>query len=239
MRRAPDAPERIEEGEPPGEPAAKADRTQPRPPRITKSHLALLGTVAIGAGMLWAGLRRDNQSGRMTGQTVMGQATITGLPNVRSVRSVAATRAADLRGANQRIEALLDSTRRGDVTGYLSAFGGSLRARLDQQVAERGREAFAAGLRRSARAAKSYAVFSAEADDLSSDGASIVVETIFADRNQRQTYRLKQKGAGWLITGVATVRDQIPRHAVGSRAGFREPEGPPVPAFFDEERGKP
>src|SRR4051812_2744670 len=64
--------------------------------------------------------------------------------------------------AEARIHALLESGGNGDVAAYLAAFDGPIRARLEREIGERGREAFAADLQAAAQARKSHAVFSAE-----------------------------------------------------------------------------
>jgi len=130
-------------------------------------------------------------------------------------------------GAN-RIEALLASARQGDVATYLSAFGGPLRARLEREAGEYGWGAFALGLRRAGLARKSHAIFAPEPDGDREDAVQITVESTFADRLERQTFRLERGGAGWLVTEVDTARERVPTNALGSPATFQEPEGIPV-----------
>jgi hypothetical protein len=95
-------------------------------------------------------------------------------------------------------------------------------------VDERGRETFAADLRRAARSRKSHAVFSVEPEG---DGAArITVETVYPDRNERQTYHLalQSQGGGWLVNDIETVRSQVPKAKFGTPASYQEPEGVPV-----------
>jgi hypothetical protein len=186
--------------------------------------LAGLITVVIGAATLWAGLRRDNRSGRVTGELEHPPS-----PHAGVARSEAAVRPPGIAGATERIEALLECARRGDVAGYLNSFGGTVRARLEQQVAERGLEVFAAELRRFGELKKSHAVFAPEPDGADSETVRVGVETTFADRIERQTYCLKLCDAGWFVTEVERARDQVPENPVGSPATFHEPEGVPVP----------
>jgi hypothetical protein len=56
-----------------------------------------------------------------------------------------------------------------------------------------------------------------------------VVESVYPDRNERQTYRLERAGGGWLVAEVETVRAHRPAVKFGAPASFREPEGVPVP----------
>jgi hypothetical protein len=132
-------------------------------------------------------------------------------------------------GASDRIESLLDAARRGEVADYLAAFGGSLRARVERQAEERGRAAFAGDLRRTARARKSHAVFAPEPDSEAAGTTRILVESIFTDHVERQTYHLVHGDAGWLVTEVELTRNRIPKNPLGSLATFAEPEGVPVP----------
>jgi hypothetical protein len=128
--------------------------------------------------------------------------------------------------AEARVHALLQSASEGDVKAYLESFDGPIRQRLEREIGERGREFFAAGLRRAARSRKSRAVFAAEPEG--EDAASVAVETVYPDRIERQTFRLGRKSEGWFVTEVSAVRGHEPKAKFGSPAGFHEPEGVPV-----------
>ncbi len=186
--------------------------------------LAALITVAIAALMLWMGLRRENQSVQ-----VSSEAANPDEQSAPSARSDSGSHAGQLAGAAERIEELLECARRGDVQGYLNSFGGPVRARLEQQVRERSWEAFAAELRRAGQLRKGHAVFAAEPARVAPESARVTVEATFADRIERQIYHLESRGAGWLVTGVESVRNQVPMNPVGSWATYQEPEGVPVP----------
>ena len=166
--------------------------------------LAGILTVALMGLLLWSGSRR---------------------PAVTPEGTEADDPAA---GAEGRVRALLGSARDGDVAAYLDAFSGPLRWRLEREVAERGRDAFAAELRRAARARKSHAVFAPEPEG--PDTVRIAVETVYPDHNERQTYRLDKTPDGWFVTEVDSVRGHTPRAKFGTPASFQEPEGVPVPA---------
>jgi len=47
-----------------------------------------------------------------------------------------------------------------------------------------------------------------------------VVEAVYADRNERQTYHLERTPSGWLVTAVDLVRSHSPEEKYGSGAGF-------------------
>ncbi len=72
-------------------------------------------------------------------------------------------------------------------------------------------------------------MFAAEPAGEASESVRVVVEMTFSDRNERQSYSLKQGDGTWQVTDVERARDQVPKNAVGSWATFREPEGVPVP----------
>ena len=141
---------------------------------------------------------------------------------------------AKFEGATSCIEGLLASARAGDVASYLTAFGGPLRDRLAREADEIGRDVFAVRLRRASQARKSHAVFTPEPDGGSGDGARITVESTFADRIERQTFRLERARSGWLVTETETAREHVPKTPLGSLAKYQEPEGPPVNTGADE-----
>jgi hypothetical protein len=122
---------------------------------------------------------------------------------------------------------MLQKARDGDVAGYLAAFSGPTRARLEREVAGKGHEEFADELRKAATTRKSHAVFAPEPDG--PDGASITVESVYPEHNERQTFRLERSGSAWLVTDVETVRSVTPSAKYGSPATYSGPEGPPVP----------
>ena len=127
-------------------------------------------------------------------------------------------------GPEARVRLLLDHAKTGDVERYLADFTGPTQRRLEREVAERGRDAFAAALRQAAAARKSHAVFTADADSL------VTVESVYPDRNERQTFRLESTADGWRVADVETVRAREPAARFGTVASFDGPDGPPVPS---------
>jgi hypothetical protein len=180
-----------------------------------KRPLAALITVLLMAALLRAGASRPG----------IERGTVT--PN-NSARSVAAEGTpAPAHPAEGRVQALMESAGRGDVTAYLDAFAGPLRQRLDREVSQRGRDLFADDLTRASKRRKSHAVFSAEPEG--PDSARVVVEAVYPDRNERQSYRVEQQpGGAWLVTSVETVRSHEPKSRYGAPAAFLAPEGVPV-----------
>jgi hypothetical protein len=190
-----------------------------------KRPVAALCALIVMCGMLWTGLRRPVSP---------APGTPTGMPQADRVGRQSGS---ELSGASDRIESLLDVAQRGDVAAYLASFGGPLRARLERLADERGRNAFAAGLRSTAQARKSHTIFDPEPDGDAPDSARIIAESTFADRIERQTYRLVRDDSGWIITDIETARDRVPNKALGSIATFQEPEG--VPVATDQTTGIP
>lgn len=172
-------------------------------------------TIAIMGLLLWTGARQ-------TSVTPQADTSVAEAPT-------------PARGAEGRIQKLLEDASRGDVRAYLADFGGPLRQRLERERTERGEAAFAADLKRAAAARKSHATFAPEPDGDTT--ARVTVETVYADRNERQTYRLEAGPDGWLVTEVETVRGHEPKFKYGSPASYQEPEGPPVQPGLTVETG--
>jgi hypothetical protein len=135
---------------------------------------------------------------------------------------------APLEGATDCVEKLLASARNGDAASYLDRFGGALRARLEREADERGRAAFAQLLRRAGLARKSHAIFGPEFDGDRAGAARLTVESAFADRVERQTFRLERAEGRWRVIEIETPREHVPKKALGSLATYEEPEGMPT-----------
>ena len=175
-------------------------------------------TAAILGALLWSGSRRAPTEKPPTG----AEAIVT---------------ISDEEGpAEARVKGLLQDAEAGDVSGYLNAFTGTLRERLGREVNERGRGAFADDLRGAAKARKSHAVFAAEADGR--DAARVTVETVYPDRNERQTYRVERAEGGWFVAGLETVRSHQPVSRFGTPAHYIAPEGVPVQGALKVETGE-
>jgi hypothetical protein len=125
-----------------------------------------------------------------------------------------------------RLRRFLDDARAGDVAGYLDAYAEPLRSRVAREADEAGRTAFADSLRRAAVARKGHAFYAPEPDG--PDAVRIVVESVYPDRNERQSYRLERGPDGWRIAGVESVRGREPTARFGAPATYRDPEGIPV-----------
>jgi hypothetical protein len=173
-----------------------------------KRIAAIVGTAALMGLLLWRGLNRPER-----------------VP-ILATESVASSAPTPLSEAEARVTALLDAARAGDIESYLGGFARPLRDRFEREVAERGRSAFADDLRRAASARKGHALFAPEPDG--PDAVRITVESVYPDRNERQTYRLAKTADGWLVTEVEMTRGHSPAARFGTPANYEEPEGPPV-----------
>jgi hypothetical protein len=129
--------------------------------------------------------------------------------------------------AEDAVRALIQAGDTGDVAGYLEAFADPIRARLAREVEARGRQAFVDDLRRAAGARKGHAVFAAEPDG--DNAARVVVETIYPDRNERQTYRVVRESDDWRVAEVATVRTLLPSAPFGAPANPSSPADATLP----------
>jgi hypothetical protein len=172
-----------------------------------KRSIAGLLTIALMGLLLWSGVRRP-------------------APNATPSTSDTDASQKETNPAEARVQTLLESARAGDVAAYLSSFAGPLRDRLEREAADRGRDAFAADLRRAALLRRSHAVFAAGREG--SDSARVTVETVYSDRNERQTYRLEPRDRSWLVTEVEPVRSHQPKAKFGTPASYIAPEGVPV-----------
>jgi hypothetical protein len=173
---------------------------------IMKKIVAGMLTVALMGLLLWSG--RNRPAG--TSPLAPGASPSSNKPDP----------------AEARLATLLKTAGAGDLTGYLNCFTGPLRDRLEREVNERGRDVFTADLKRAAGSRKSHAIFAVEPEGPSA--ARIVVETVYLDRNERQTYHLTEQSGAWLVADVETIRSQVPKARYGTAATYQEPEGVPV-----------
>jgi hypothetical protein len=79
-----------------------------------------------------------------------------------------------------------------------------LRERLAKVAQEQGDRAFSTSLRQMIAPVKGIAVFEPKKDG--QGDWRIVAEFVFADRTERQTFRVRQVGDAWKIVGVESAR---------------------------------
>ena len=112
-------------------------------------------------------------------------------------------------GAEARLRQALEAARQGDVNAYLSSFGGTLRERTQRDVQERGKSAFADDLKKAAQGRKGHAIYAPEPDG--PNAWMLTVESVYADHNERQTFRLERVADNWLIMAVQSARGDATR----------------------------
>ena len=152
---------------------------------------------------------------------------------VREPDSPAPVEEAGPHPAEETVRNLIRFGDEGDVENYLESFVGRLRADLEREVMEKGRESFADELIRASSARKSHVVYTAEPENQKS--ARVVFEAVHADRNERQTYRVvRSSDDTWRISGVSEVKGRQPSSKFGAEVAPVEPdartaETPPTP----------
>ena len=110
------------------------------------------------------------------------------------------------RGANLSPEEVIRScfaaAKAGDSRAYFSCFGQDLLKQLRGARHESGEAIFSQGLRE--RAERTLGLAYSRRDDASDDiqVAVFEVETVFAERNERQEYRLQRTRGRWRITDI-------------------------------------
>ncbi len=99
---------------------------------------------------------------------------------------------------------MLDQSRAGNVDGYLACFTGSTRAQLEATVRSMTPSLFAEYLRESTSKIKGVAVFDAQrpAEGL----ATLTVEYVYSDRNERQRMKLRLEHGVWKIESTDASR---------------------------------
>jgi hypothetical protein len=125
-----------------------------------------------------------------------------------------------------RLRRFIEDARVGDVDRYLDAFAEPLRSRIAREAEELGRPVFADALRRASEARKGFALHAPEPDG--PDAVRIDLESVYPDRNVRQSYRLERDRDGWRIAAIEEPRGREPAARFGTTATYREPEGVPV-----------
>lgn len=148
---------------------------------MSKDVLAKLITLALLAGALGFVVLRNQPS------------TATSL-----------TSAAVATPVQDAVYAMFEAAQRGDVSAYLNAYAGSVRASLDQSVAEQGNEKFANYLREQTASVKGIAVQEPQA--VTAAQAKIQIEFVYQDRNETQWMTLDKTGAGWKITRIEAAQ---------------------------------
>ena len=134
--------------------------------------------------------------------------------------------------AEETIRNLVRFGDEGNVENYLDSFVGRLRGELENEVTEKGREAFADELLEAASARKGHVVFSVRPSNRNS--VLVDYEAVYPDRKERQTYRVVRSQDTWKISGVSELKGGQPSPKSGTETAPVDPEarttgGPDTP----------
>jgi hypothetical protein len=110
----------------------------------------------------------------------------------------------------------------GNVDAYLACFTGPERKRLDQQLSDQSRDAFARGLIEAISTLKGRAVFLVGELQPNDSAAQVTVDRVYASRTERQKYRLIRNSRGWRIESVESAAAYQPVRPYGASV-FDEP----------------
>ncbi len=107
--------------------------------------------------------------------------------------------------AKDCIERMFDAAEKGDLETYIDCFTGPERKRLDRDLETAPKDRFAQSLKDALQPLMGRAISDPlpEDDDAdNSDTTSLVVERIYANRNETQTYFLRYQNNRWRIFEV-------------------------------------
>jgi hypothetical protein len=132
--------------------------------------------------------------------------------------------------AEETIRNLVRFGDEGNVENYLDSFVGRMRADLEHEVTEKGREAFAEELIKAASARKGHVVYAPRPENRNS--LLVDFEAVYPDRNERQTYRVTRSEETWKISGVSELKGGQPASKFGSEVAPVDPDDktPEAPA---------
>ena len=94
--------------------------------------------------------------------------------------------------------AMVQAMERGDVEALKECFGGDLRRRLEDLLARDSAPWLSEWRRRRGSAVKGLAILGRE--ELGPDQVRVLTETVYNDRNTRQSFRLQRVDGSWRVT---------------------------------------
>ncbi len=94
--------------------------------------------------------------------------------------------------------AMVQALERGDVQALKECFGGDLRRRLEDLLARDSAPWLSEWLRRRGSAVKGLAILDQE--ELGPDQVRVLTETVYNDRNTRQSFLLERENGSWRVT---------------------------------------
>jgi hypothetical protein len=104
----------------------------------------------------------------------------------------------------------------GDVAAYVACFTGTERGRLERELVDGRREAFARSLVQAVTELRGRAVFAEAPLDPEADAARYTVDRVYPTRTERQVYELVREAGGWRIQSVHTARAFQPETPYGT-----------------------
>jgi hypothetical protein len=114
------------------------------------------------------------------------------------------------------IERMFEAARQGDVETYLNCFTGSERDRLDRELGDQPRTAFARSLVEAVESLKGRAVFEGKTDGDPESNRALTVDRVYLNRTERQTYQLVRESGAWRIHTVQTATPFQPDKPYGT-----------------------
>ena len=130
------------------------------------------------------------------------------------------------------VQRMFTAAENGDVAAYLDCFAGEERRRLERDLADQSRDAFARSLKQAVVDLKGRAVFAPARREPGAGETELTVERIYANRTERQTYRLRREADRWRIESVRSAESYQPATPYGTPVFELPPAGdraPPPP----------
>ncbi len=109
---------------------------------------------------------------------------------------------------------MFNAAAEGDVATYVDCFSGPERERLERELADKRRDAFARSLIEAVASLRGRAVFAAGPVD--ADRARYTVDRVYERRTERQTYDMVRQSQTWRIERVRTAQPFQPETAYGT-----------------------
>lgn len=102
---------------------------------------------------------------------------------------------------------MIEQSRVGNVRGYLECFEGATRLQLERNTRDMGEARFSEYLRENMAKIKGIAVYDLQKPG--QDQATLVVEYVYQEKNERQRLSLKkERGTWWIVIAGASERIQ-------------------------------
>ena len=114
------------------------------------------------------------------------------------------------------IQRKLTAAEQGEVSTYLDSLIGSERLRLERELADLSRDAFAQSLRQALQELKGRAVFGLAERERAGQEVVLTVERVYLNRTERQSYRLVRSADQWRIASIQAAQAYQPATAYGT-----------------------